>query len=476
MILISSLFQNLGFLVTRGSIGLALLLTGCSWLRSPPPAEPIVPTRWTSDVSSRPAGQRQVQDFWASLGDPDLPAVLEQALRQNNDLKLSGLQMKLSQLQATLTGLSLWPDVSLGANTSLSRPLTSTYGVSPSTSHSSGMSASLSYPLDIWGHQLAQREAANIDAQASESDWQAARLALRVSVTQAYWQLGYQNRVVINAQSDLDNATEALRLANVRYQVGATSWGDVVYAQQALASQQSALSQSQQQLTEARFAYSMLMGGPPETRYPEPHDLFDTPLPLADAGLPADLLARRPDVHAAELRVRSSLANADATRLSFYPGLSLTGSIGTSSSTLTDILANPMGSLAAALTLPFVQFNTARITNESARISYEMAAINFKKSLYLALQETENTLSASQYLTKQAEYLRDILKQSREAERLTLVRWQQGSTDIKPWLDAQQSRRQAELSLLQNTLSRKNNAVQLYAVLGGSYQGVSAKN
>lgn len=137
MKLISALFQRPGSLVSRGSIGLALLLTGCSWLRSPPPAEPIVPTRWTSDVSSRPAGQRQVQDFWASLGDPNLPAVLEQALRQNHDLKLSGLQMKLSQLQATLTGLSRWPDVSLGANASLSRPLTSTYGVSPSTSYSS---------------------------------------------------------------------------------------------------------------------------------------------------------------------------------------------------------------------------------------------------------------------------------------------------------------------------------------------------
>lgn len=476
MKLISALFQRPGTLVSRGSIGLALLLTGCSWLRSPPPAEPIVPTRWTSDVSSRPAGQRQVQDFWASLGDPNLPAVLEQALRQNHDLKLSGLQMKLSQLQATLTGLSRWPDVSLGANASLSRPLTSTYGASPSTSYSAGMSTSLSYPLDIWGSQLAQRDAANIDAQASESDWQAARLALSVSVTQAYWQLGYQNRVVINAQSDLDNAAETLRLANVRYQAGATSWGDVIFAQQALAGQQSALSQSQQQLTEARFAYAILMGGPPETRYPEPHDLSDTPLPIADAGLPADLLSRRPDVHAAELRVRRSLANADATRLSFYPGLSLTGSIGTSSSTLTDFLANPMGSLAAALALPFVQFNTARITNESARISYEMAVINFKKSLYLALQETENTLSASQYLTKQAQYFRDILEQSREAERLTLVRWQQGSTDIKPWLDAQQSRRQAELSLLQNTLARKNNAVELYAVLGGNYHDISVKS
>jgi outer membrane protein TolC len=137
-------------------------------------------------------------------------------------------------------------------------------------------------------------------------------------------------------------------------------------------------------------------------------------------------------------------------------------------------LANPVGALAATLALPFIQFNTASITNQSARINYDIAVTNFQKRLYLALQETENALSASEHLTKQAQYLLDVLRQSQEAERLTLVRWQQGSTDIKPWLDAQQARRQAELSLLQNILARKNNAVQLYAALGGNYQGVSA--
>lgn len=461
---------NLKLIVIWGAAGWVLLLTGCSLLRSAPPATPALPTHWVSDVTSSSSEQGSAKSFWASLGDPDLPTILAQALEKNSDLELSRLQMKLTQFQAAQGRLSLFPDVSLGANATVSRPLTSIDGLSPSTSRSAGMNASLSYPLDIWGYQLAQREAGDIDAQASEDDWQAARLALSASVTQARWQLGYQNRVVANAQSDLENAKETLRLAQVRYQAGATARGDVIFAQQALANQQNALSQSQQQLTEARFAFAILMGDPPGVRYAELQDLSDTPLPVPDAGLPADLLSRRPDVHAAELRVRSSLANVDATRLSFYPTLTLTSSLGTSSPTLGNYLTNPMGSLATILALPFIQFNTADITNKSAQVRYEMAVINFKKSLYIALQETENALSARQQLTQQAQYLRDMLAQSREAERLTQVRWQQGSTDIQPWLDAQQSRRQAELSLLQNTLARKNNAVQLYAALGGSYQ------
>jgi NodT family efflux transporter outer membrane factor (OMF) lipoprotein len=414
-----------------------------------------------------------MQHFWGALGDPALPAVLAKAFRQNDDLTLSGLQMKLTQLQASLTGLSRWPDASLGVSAGMSRPLTSAGGTPPETARSASLNTSLTYSPDIWGYQMARREAAETDARASETDWQAARLALSVTVAQARWQLGFLNRTVSNARADLENARSTLRLAEVRYRAGASAWGDVVFARQSLNGQLNTLSQSQQQLTEARFAFAVLMGDPPETRQPELQDLTDTPLPEPAAGLPADLLSRRPDVHAAELRVRSSLASADAARLSFYPSLTLTGSYGTSSPTLTNYLANPVGALAAALTLPFIQFNTARLTSQSAKVGYEMAVVNFKKTVYGALQEVETALSARQQLNAQAQFLRDALAQSREAEQLTRIRWQLGATDIQPWLDAQQSRRQAELSLLQNTLARKNNMVQLYAALGGDYHVIT---
>lgn len=446
-------------------LSMLIPLSGCGLLRSSPPTPPQLPTHWSMPS---PATKEQT-DFWASLGDADLPAVLAQALRQNDDIKLSALRAKLAQIQSSLSGLSRWPSDSLGFNAGVSRPMNSPEGFAPSTSRFAGGNFTLSYPLDIWGTAMAQREAAELDAQASENDWRAARLAICVAVAQTRWQLGYLHRLRTQAFADLHDARSTLELTQIRYRAGAISGGDQVFARQSVVSQQATLSQLEQQIVETRHAFALLMGAPPESPQPELDDLPDTVLPVPAAGLPVDLLSRRADVHAAELRVRSSLVDADATRLSFYPSLTLTGSYGTSSPTLTQYLANPIGQLAAALTLPFVQFNTARLSNQSARVAYEAESVSFRKTLYRALQETEDALSARVRLSEQAQYLNEALALTQEAERVTFSRWQLGRTDIQPWLDAKGARRRATLNLMQNTLARRNNAVQIYAALGGDY-------
>ena len=448
--------------------GLTLALSGCSALRSAPPPTPRLPAHWLSAPQSTSA-TRDNDNFWASLGDPALPALLKQALRQNDDLKLSALRMKLAQLTASLTGLTRWPSTAVAFSAGVSRSMTEVNGVSPWMSRSAGMNVSLNYPLDIWGAELAQRDAANLDAQASESDWLSARLALCASVAIARWQLGYLNRLQANTRADLEDARNTLQLAQIRYQSGATSQGDLTFAQRSVADLRVVLSANQQRLFESRRTFSILMGDLPQTQQHELDSLQDTPLPTPAVGIPADLLARRADVHAAELRVRSSLANSDATALSFYPSLTLTAGYGTASPTLKHYLANPVGSLAATLVLPFIQFNTARITRQSAHVIYEAEAVNFRKTLMQALMETEDALSARQQLIEQGQYLRESLTLAQEAERLTRARWQHGSTDIQPWIDAQRARRQASLNLLQNVLDSKINAVQLYVAIGGQY-------
>lgn len=452
-----------------------LLLVGCSWLRSTPAVPPSVPAHWQFALPQTQAATTQSRaNFWKSLGDPQLSGVLLQALRDNDDIKLASLQVKLARVQAALVATNAWPGASLGASAGQSRNLTAQGAYPPTTTSSAGLSLGVNYQVDLWGNQAAQQDAADINAQASEADWNAARITLQVSVAQLWWQLGYLNRVMSNALVDLEEAHTTLKLANVRYQAGATASTDIVFAQQALLSQQAALTQSKQNLVEARSAFALLMGATPESPFSEPADLTSTPLPPPDAGLPAELLARRPDVHAAELRVRSYLASADATKLSFYPTLFLTGSLGTGSPTLTHYLANPVAAVAAAVSLPFIQFNTFRLSVQSSRLAYDSAVISFRKTLYAALKSTEDALSARQQLIIQEQYLRQYVVLSREAERLSRIRWQVGETDIQPWLDAQSTRRQAELSLLQNTLVRKQNAAQLYAALGGDYQAITS--
>lgn len=466
------------------------LSPGCGMLRTAPAEFPAIAPRWSSisypvdgsTVAQSPTCDASVHfcqqesvvpkkplpDFWASLGDSDLPRVLQSALRQNDTLQLSQLQLKLSQLQAALSGLSLLPTPSVSLNAAISRPMSS--GKIPATTYrSAGLNAALRYPLDIWGSARAQRNAAKLDASASEDDWRAARLAICVLVTQARWQIGYLNRLIENTQADLQDASYTLSLANARYQAGATSRADVLFAQRQLADQRTVLSVLQQQRAESRHAFSVLMGHPPQAQQAELTSLNETSLPTPAVGLPADLLSRRADVHAAELRVRSSLATAESIRLSFYPSLSLTASYGTSSPSLTHYLADPIGSLAALLTLPIVEFNTARYTQQTAEVVYQASAVNFKKTLYQALVETEDALSARQHLAWEAQEFAEVLMLSQALERLTLARWQQGASDIQPWLEAKRARRQATLSALQNLLARKNNAIELYAALGGDY-------
>ncbi len=476
-------------------LGIMMQLSGCHLLHSNPPARPAIPANWQAATVASPvniatgvnrlSGLNRIlnstapdnlsltagKDFWSSLGDPDLPRVLQIALRQNDNLKLSQLQLKLSRLQAALTGLSRWPTPSVSLNAGVSRPLKSSGDFSPETYRNAGLNAALSYPLDIWGSAQAQRQAADLDAQASEDDWHSARLAIRISVAQSRWQIAYLNRLLVNAQADLKIAADTSHLAEVRYQAGATSRGEVIFAQRQLSEQRTILLTLVQQREEARHAFSLLMGDAPQQKQSELADLDDVALPVPAPGLPADLLSRRADVHAAELRLLSSLANADAVRLSFYPSLNLTASYGTSSPSLTDYLANPVAALAAVLTLPMVQFNTARYTRQSAEVVYQANAVSFKKTLYDALRETEDALTARQQLAEEAKELAQSLKLSQQVERLTLTRWQQGGSDIQPWLEAQRTLRQARIRQLENVLARKNNALQLYAALGGDYAG-----
>ena len=160
----------------------------------------------------------------------------------------------------------------------------------------------------------------------------------------------------------MEDARRIVALVRARYEAGAVSGLDVAQAGQNLASQEAAHTQLLQQRVETRNALAILFDRPPEVAAEEPASLPDAALPAIDAGLPASLLGRRPDLRAAEQRLRGALANVDATRTGFYPALSLTGSLGTSSTALGELLRNPVATLGAGLALPFLQWNTARLT------------------------------------------------------------------------------------------------------------------
>jgi outer membrane protein TolC len=199
----------------------------------------------------------------------------------------------------------------------------------------------------------------------------------------------------------------------------------------------------------------------------DPENLSLVTLPTIPAGLPAQLLGRRPDLRATELRLREYLADTDAARASFYPALSLTGSLGSASTELSDMLNNPITALVSSLTFPFLNWNTLELDLKVSQAEYDEAVVNFRQTLYEAMEEVENALSNRDHLAGQGSHLDENLAAAREVERIYEVRYKSGSGILKDWLDAQDTRRTAEESVAENLYNQLANFVVLYQALGG---------
>ncbi|MFT4192944.1 MAG: TolC family protein, partial [Comamonas sp.] len=309
--------------------------------------------------------------------------------------------------------------------------------------------------------------------QATEADRETVRLNIIGTTASLYWQLGYLNQRLRAAEQSLDTALRTRQLVQAQYAAGAVSALEPREAEQTVLNQRNTLSQLRQTQAETRNALALLFNAAPgsdilrQVLGQEPTALPDGPLPTIDAGLPAELLGRRPDLRAAELGLRQSLANVDVVRTSYYPTLSLTGALGTSSSSLGNLLANPVATLGAGLALPFLDIEAMRLDTAIAQTQYEAAVVTFRQTLYQAFADVENALSARTRLAEQADLQGQALAAAREAERLYEIRYRAGAVPLRTWLDAQESRRSAELSLAQAQLNRLENQVTLYQALGG---------
>jgi NodT family efflux transporter outer membrane factor (OMF) lipoprotein len=448
------------------ALAAALLAAGCTAFQPERrPEKPLeLPSAWQQpQPGTASAAAVFPAKWWSAFGDPRLDALVDQALQVNNDLAAAGIRVQRAQLQSGLADTNLTPGVVGQAATSRGYDLKRG---SVAGSSSSSL-VTLSYELDLWGRIAAVRSAADWELKATQSDRQAAALALVATTANLYWQTGYLNQRIALSEAGMEDARRIVALVRARYEAGAVSGLDVAQAGQNLASQEAAHTQLLQQRVETRNALAILFDRPPEVAAEEPASLPDAALPAIDAGLPASLLGRRPDLRAAEQRLRGALATVDATRTGFYPALSLTGSLGTSSTALGQLLRNPVATLGAGLALPFLQWNTARLTVAVSQSQYEEAVVGFRQALYTSLSEVENALSSRTQLRDESAKLVVALELAQRAERLSEVRYRAGATALQPVLDAKDRRRAAEVSLAQNRVNQLNATMTLYKALGG---------
>ncbi|WP_239467131.1 efflux transporter outer membrane subunit [Rhodoferax koreensis] len=453
-----------------GALCLALLAAGCASSLHTPYAAPAtsVPTQWQYAAGAN-GGHGQtpapLSPWWTGFNDPALSQLIEQALQRNNNLAAAAIRVRRAQLQVGLAENQFGPSFSGSISTGASRGLNG-----GGTVKSSGISLGASYEVDLWNRLGSQRDVAQWEALATVQDREATALSLVATTAQLYWQIGYLNqRLAANLQS-IAVAQKTLELVQVQYRTGAVSGLELAEAQQNLSSQQASQTTLQQQQVEATTALGLLFDGAPMASIlagPLPSRLPDTTLPPVDAGLPASLLGRRPDLRAAELRLREAKSSIDATRASYYPALSLTGGLGTSSASLVNILKNPVASLGLGITMPFLQRTQRDLDIKISQSQLDEAVVNFRQTLYTAFGDVDNALSSRQQLAAQATLLEQALAAARQAERLYEIRYRAGSVALKPWLDAQEKRRSAEIAVAENRLNRLNNHAVLVQALGG---------
>lgn len=440
----------------------ALLLGGCGLLDSRYERPAVqVPMQWTQGQPGDAASL--AGPWWQAFGDAELDRLMAQALARNNDLAAAAVRVRRAQLTAGLARSDLFPIFGGSVDVTRSRNL---YGDRLITRNNTAQ-LTVSYELDLWGRLSRARDAAEWEAEATEQDRQSTALTLTGTTAQLYWQIGFLNQRLATSSESIAYAQRTLDMVRAQYSAGGASALEVAEAEQNLANQQAAHTDLMQQRVENLNALAILFDSPPGPIVADPPRLPQAELPPVRAGLPADLLGRRPDLRSAELRLRGALANVDATRYSYYPPITLTGALGTASTALGDLLRNPVGTLGAGLTLPFLQWNQMQLNIGISRTDFEERVVVFRQALYQAMSDVENALSARTQLTERARLLALSLESARRAERLYEVRYRAGAVSLRFWLDAQEQRRNAEVAVAENALNRLLNQVSLYQALGG---------
>lgn len=441
---------------------IAMLITGCSNTLKTKYRSPalIYPANWYHDE----VADETLPFDWKAFNDPQLERWLEKVMTSNNNVAIAVLRVYRSKFDAERVGILSTPQVTsklvMDARKKLNGP--------SEMEKSSSASLSTLYEVDLWGKIARQKDAAVWAIHATEEDLRAAQLTLLSEASNNYWRIGFINQQIAVLKQSIRYVEETLRLANARYIAGGVSLLDAVYARQSLLSQESRLKGLQNELKLLLNQQAVLLGATPGTRVIAPASLPEGALPQVNSHIPTSVLRHRPDIAAKEWRVREALATVDIRRTEYYPSFNLTGSLGTSSSSLLTFLQNPAAAAGASLTLPFLEWRLRGVELNIARNDYEQRLLEFKQLLYRAMSSIEDELSLRSQLLAQESKCREILMLARKAELINEVRYRQGAVQILFWLDAQEKRRQVELLLAENRFNQFRNLAKIYLEFGGS--------
>lgn len=412
-----------------------------------------------------------VADWRQFLRGERLQRLVERMLAHNRDRRVALATARQAQAQWAGAQAGLWPALSADPQAVRARTPAdlSGYGV-PVTYNTFQVPLSASWELDLWGRQRNLSEAAWQNFLASGDNQRALAISLVNQLAQALLlDAELTERIELSTQA-VSSREQSARIARRRFEVGSAARLDMVQAQGLLAQARQDLQALQRSREQGRLNVALLVGeAVKDEDFLRPVDLdtLDIRLP---ANLPSTLLLARPDVRAAESRLRAADANIAVARAARFPRISLTAAFGTASTQLSGLFSagSSAWNLGAGASLPLFDAGRNQAGIDEARAAQDAALANYDKTVQAAFREVADALSAQRSLAMQLQTQFDVLAALQERARLAAVRWQAGSAPYLEVLDAQRELYAAEQALVTIRRSLQGSGVSLYASLGGA--------
>ena len=455
-------------------LAIAVFLSGCAVGPNYKRPTVSVPTDYRDSMAAQTAAAPSLgnENWWQVYQDPVLADLIHTALQQNYDVRIAAARVLEAQAQLGITRANQFPSASIGADIFSQQNAKTSNQFPPYQVNAGQLNLSVIWNLDFWGKYRRQTEAARAQMLASEWGQRAVISSLVANVATAYFQLRALDSEIEISKRTLGSRQQSLQLTKVLETHGSASDLDVSQSEQLVYTASESIPDLERQIRQQENLLSILLGENPGS-ISRGQALTEQPVPEAvPAGLPSELLERRPDVRQAEEIIVAANAQIGVAKASFFPSISLTGAGGLESNALNRFINAPSQTWFGALSVaqPVFQAGALRSGLRLSRAQYQEAVLAYQQTVQNSLEQVSNALIAYQ---KDRDFRgqQELLTQAAQrSDQLSLVLYQHGGASYLQVLTNETNYFSAELNLVQAQLNERLALVQLYQALGGGWQ------
>ncbi|WNL47063.1 efflux transporter outer membrane subunit [Dyella sp. BiH032] len=457
-------------ILTACGAALALALGGCvNMAPKLPAAQPAIPVAWALPADS--AGQGSAAEIgWRQFyTDARLVQLIELALQNNRDLRVAVLNVEKARSLYRVQRADRLPSVGVTAQQQRVGGSGGAQQVGPEYSVNLGVT---DFELDLFGRVRSLSTGALERYLAQGEAGRSTQLSLIAEVANAWLTLAADQESLKVAKATRENQEASFKLTQQRHVLGGASSLDVSQAQTTVESARADMARYAGQVAQDTNALRLLIGGPfDEALLPAGLDDRVTMLGGLPAGLPSDVLLRRPDIRQAEHLLRAANADIGAARAAFFPSIRLTGSIGTASNELSGLFdgGTRVWSFTPQINLPIFQGGRLRAQLAGAKTDQQIALAQYEKAIQAGFREVADALALTGTLAEQRLAQESLVGAAARADELSRARYRAGKDSYLVALDAQRALYAAQQQLIATRLSEQTNRITLYKVLGGGW-------